>query len=717
MRFSISVGAAVFGIVLIVYVISLVVWIVTLKVGEEAVDDLADRLRWEVAHSTQRRVSDALDQAETLTRTNALMFKTGAFVHPDRLDPRGKETDHFLRAFRAQMYGSLFVTTVSMTDRHGNLFGVYNDASFRFAGMWEQYYANATAGNVLLDYETYPMGHPREGEKKALIGTTLNYNTSEDIWYTVVNFTQPNGNAWTPMYVMSNEGQVISMISQSHAAFRADGSIVGVATIDLATGFVSEILSSMTDSSMFSFGVDVLPTNGVLLGSSSRDSISKCTDPTITDISLCPPSSQDFVSPVESANGRLTAIAAAIVRRYGSWPAVPESLFKHGGDLIAIEPVQKNLLSWRIIIAVPEDSFLGKTRRSTVAMIIVQACCGVLQIALCALFALEIRRPLQQLVVQVGHLQRFHTEETHEMDTMGKGSILTEIERLQRGHKVLHMNLKAYKPYLPQYVLADGEEEEREPTKAEDGGVGMFEPEIETRQSIRSQPSSPRGSAASSSIVSTVSSVVKTLTKSSTELGLVIRAARVGKARVSLVSSNVVGYLKAHDLSGGLGVSLHLEWMMLDVEKWVGSVTYGKGVVDIVSGDRRSASFNARHQCAMHAAAAVGVAFNRSSENLVVSSGVVTGYAVCGDFGSISLMRFMILGSVASFLPHVERVARRWNCRVLVSQETYGDTALMWDGLLIGAVVYKKMREAPNRLFSITEHKGVQPQENTEWMY
>eukprot|EP00756_Hemistasia_phaeocysticola_P007593 Hpha_TRINITY_DN14328_c0_g4::TRINITY_DN14328_c0_g4_i1::g.87226::m.87226 len=183
------------------------------------------------------------------------------------------------------------------------------------------------------------MGHPREGEKKALIGTTTNYNTSEDIWYTVVNFTKPNGNAWTPMYVMSNEGQVISMISQSHAAFRPDGSIVGVATIDLATGFVSEILSSLTDSSMFSFGVDVLPTNGVLLGSSSRDSISKCKDPTITDITLCPASSQDFVSPVESANPRLTAIAAAIVGRYGSWPAVPESLFTHGGDLIAIESV------------------------------------------------------------------------------------------------------------------------------------------------------------------------------------------------------------------------------------------------------------------------------------------------------------------------------------------------------------------------------------------
>eukprot|EP00756_Hemistasia_phaeocysticola_P007594 Hpha_TRINITY_DN14328_c0_g4::TRINITY_DN14328_c0_g4_i2::g.87229::m.87229 len=127
MRCSISVGGAVFCIVLTVYVISLVVWIVTLKVGEEAVDSLADRLRWEVAHSTQRRVSDALDRAETITRTNALMFKTGAFVHPDRLDPRGNETNHFLRAFRAQMYGGLFVTTVSMTDRHGNLFGVYND--------------------------------------------------------------------------------------------------------------------------------------------------------------------------------------------------------------------------------------------------------------------------------------------------------------------------------------------------------------------------------------------------------------------------------------------------------------------------------------------------------------------------------------------------------------------------------------------------------------
>eukprot|EP00756_Hemistasia_phaeocysticola_P004024 Hpha_TRINITY_DN12588_c0_g1::TRINITY_DN12588_c0_g1_i1::g.50835::m.50835 len=189
--------------------------------------------------------------------------------------------------------------------------------------------------------------------------------------------------------------------------------------------------------------------------------------------------------------------------------------------------------------------------------------------------------------------------------------------------------------------------------------------------------------------------------------------APIKKVRVTLVNSNVVGYLGTHlDLAS----ASHSEWMAADVGQWVQSVTAAKGLADTVSGDRRSASFNARQGCSNHAAAAISVAFSRTG-GVSLSSGVATGPAVCGDFGSASLVRFMILGTVPTFVPLLERAAREWDCRVLVSQEVYGDAELKWDGLLKGIVTYSKWRGQSNRLFSITGAKKVGMQDNDEWMY
>ena len=475
MAFKISIGVAVLMIVLLVYCISLVVWIVTLETGKRSVNDLADRLRSEVAVSLRKRISDTLDQAESITRTNALMLKNGAYQIPDRADPRGPETDHFLEAFRAQLYGGLFVTTVSMTDWRGNLFGVYNNADFTFAGMWEQY-ANASGVPILLDYETYPMGHPLEGQKRSFIGATPDYNSSQQVWYTVVNFSDPHGNAWTPMYTMGNIGEVTSMISQSNIAFRADGSLVGAVTIDMATGFVSEILSSITAGGMFSFAVDVLPTNGVILGSSTRDVIMRCDDPS-TELVLCPADRQIFLNPLESGSQEAVEISNAILQRYGSWPNVPAALFKSGENLIAIEEVNKNLLSWRVIIAVPESSFLEQTKSNTNVMITVQVICGVCQVALCIIFSIRVRQPLRKLVHQIQYLQRFDIDGMEEDESE---SLLSEVSRLQKGHKALRSSMGRVKSFIPQSLLAElkAEDDDDDDDIGDGGNTDVNEGEI-----------------------------------------------------------------------------------------------------------------------------------------------------------------------------------------------------------------------------------------------
>ena len=252
-------AASIIGMTSFVYLVGLGVWIATLSVGRDNVQDIARSLSVSIAQQLKSSMLADLTNAETITRTNARIFLAGTWVHPNRDDPRGPEVEYFLQAMRNQLYGSKRVTTVSMTDYRGNLFGVYNNYDYTFAGRWDSYVdtTNRTREVVLLDYETAGDGKPKEGTKLSLIGETRPYNSSEQIWYTVCDPSDPNSNAWTPLYNMGNIGVVTTMMSHSYVAFRPDGSLIGVVSIDMAIGFVNALLVGLPKG-VNVFAVDVL---------------------------------------------------------------------------------------------------------------------------------------------------------------------------------------------------------------------------------------------------------------------------------------------------------------------------------------------------------------------------------------------------------------------------------------------------------------------------
>eukprot|EP00756_Hemistasia_phaeocysticola_P021631 Hpha_TRINITY_DN15786_c0_g1::TRINITY_DN15786_c0_g1_i3::g.37386::m.37386 len=112
------------------------------------------------------------------------------------------------------------------------------------------------------------------------------------------------------------------------------------------------------------------------------------------------------------------------------------------------------------------------------------------------------------------------------------------------------------------------------------------------------------------------------------------------RARVSLAGSNMIGYITS---TGDLAASANVAWITGDVEQWCTVVSQAKGLVDQIGGDRRYASFNAKQACGGHSASAVEVLSSSRGEGQWTGC-VVSGQAVCGDFGSSSMMRFMVLG-------------------------------------------------------------------------
>ena len=117
--------------------------------------------------------------------------------------------------------------------------------------------------------------------------------------------------------------------------------------------------------------------------------------------------------------------------------------------------------------------------------------------------------------------------------------------------------------------------------------------------------------------------------------------------RVSLACVNRAGYAALL----GTGMSKwdyeKDEWMAKDISQFVVAVNAEGGVVDVLSGDRRFASFNAVKACDSHAAQAVRVVQQWSAEeeeeeggfaSLRLSGVVVTGQGLCAG-GSLKRKR------------------------------------------------------------------------------
>eukprot|EP00756_Hemistasia_phaeocysticola_P012930 Hpha_TRINITY_DN15236_c6_g7::TRINITY_DN15236_c6_g7_i1::g.65471::m.65471 len=125
-----------------------------------------------------------------------------------------------------------------------------------------------------------------------------------------------------------------------------------------------------------------------------------------------------------------------------------------------------------------------------------------------------------------------------------------------------------------------------------------------------------------------------------------------------------------------------------------------------MGGVRRYASFNARRKCVKHASAAVEVLHTRGDRQHIQWSGCVsTGRAVCGPFGSISLLRFMILGGVSSTLHPLERTAAEWRVKALTDEEAANGALRNWNGMLLAAMFIRKRGPKAIRVYSMTSRR------------
>eukprot|EP00756_Hemistasia_phaeocysticola_P058479 Hpha_TRINITY_DN35113_c0_g1::TRINITY_DN35113_c0_g1_i1::g.168460::m.168460 len=283
---------------------------------------------------------------------------------------------------------------------------------------------------------------------------------------------------------------------------------------------------------------------------------------------------------------------------------------------------------------------------------------------------------------------------------------------LRSSFRTLLLNLRSYRAYLPQSCLVSHEDSLHDGSVSVRSGTHRFaERPLQDRQECEASnqdSSSSFGGSMSESVRSDPAVQGR-------------ERARVVFKRASLVALNHTGYIK---LAGMQKSADHKDWMEEGIELWCTSVSQARGVVDVVSGDKRFASFNAAQHCPEHSSAAVRVCFNQGLhptgrgvfEDLRTTGCIVTGQAVCGDFGCEALVRFMVLGPVAGSLFTLERVAALWKVRALADGEARERSQFKWESRLLGGVLLPK-RPGLIRLWDMAEERSRGDNHPKEWMY
>eukprot|EP00756_Hemistasia_phaeocysticola_P025860 Hpha_TRINITY_DN16029_c1_g2::TRINITY_DN16029_c1_g2_i1::g.119292::m.119292 len=276
-------------------------------------------------------------------------------------------------------------------------------------------------------------------------------------------------------------------------------------------------------------------------------------------------------------------------------------------------------------------------------------------------------------------------------------------EELAESYRHLVWYLRRYRAYLPHSCrVQDAQENEVQENEASD--KSFFGDESEGSEGSQDSHPSPSNKAASpGGGIATIAVQVQGAPETSPpqrrrQLCLRIKPRR---RNVSLAARNMVGYLS---FAAGFTSRDHTEWMAHDVQCWCAEVAAAKGVVDLFGGDRRYATFNARRTCNGHASAAVGVLASRETYGNWTGC-VVSGQAVCGNYGDSAAMRFMVLGVVPCFLHPLERVAAQWGIKALVDGVAFCFASQRWKGSLLGAVFFPKRGPLAFELYGITTPK------------
>ena len=265
---------------------------------------------------------------------------------------------------------------------------------------------------------------------------------------------------------------------------------------------------------------------------------------------------------------------------------------------------------------------------------------------------------------------------------------ITELQQMQHALRILLMNLKEYKTFLPQTLLLDDGDTSRDSASELEGAS--------------KSSSSFKGS--------------ETSLPSPTHLARLEVSTALLVRRVTMAVLNVKGFhrmlQKADDRKA---LKQHSKWAEYMLDKF----TSMRGVAEPFLGDRFAASFNGAKVARGHQSAACSCLYTASlhfmAGKVEVSAAAVSGDMFVGNMGCPGMRKFAFVAPTVSWVYTLERVACEQGWGVVTDAPTsqaVEDPVLL---KVVGAVLFAKRSPTPLAICQVAGLSGNTEEE--EWMY
>lgn len=396
---------------------------------------------------------------------------------------------------------------------------------------------------------------------------------------------------------------------------------------------------------------------------------------------------------------------------------------EHGLTYVDIVTVRKTNLVVRCLLAMPESDFMDGISKARSAALGGTISAIVVTLGVAFVFASIITAPLVRLQERMSLAARFEDTEADDPRSM-----MSEVAGMQESYQKMRNELNRAKPYLPQSILDNQEDDQDEgdlesKIMSSKGGNS----DAHHRSSIATYSVDDRSARSRNMTTDSGSMVSRRSRQSYTQsirgtaipatVGLNISTAVTNK-RVSVVVFN----LREFSFKRSPGDLAEMQKKQLAcVSKHVREY---KGNVDFFQGDFIQCSFNAVKGCAAHLRcslqATLAVLGDMAGQAMmpVCTAGMSSGIASVGNMGTEEMRRFCIVGHVVQQAILLERLNKTYGTKLLAPEQSIVEVASEY---LLRGVDLVQLPRGPTKsaapLLMVEVLGRANSGEMDEWMY
>ncbi len=323
--------------------------------GKEAVNQVTQQLRREIATRIQQHLENYLETAHRINQVNHDAIAIGKLDINDLLD--------IGRYFTQQFHWVDEINLIAFaTQAEGNYVEVLRTKD----GELEISILNRKQSPNLYTYAVNDQGIPTK-----LLRFNINYDPRQRPWYE--NVVKAGQSQWSNIYLTKFEQQLV--IAASKPVYDQNGNLLGVFSSNTILPQISRFLRNLKIAETGK--AVIVDRKGLLIA----DSISP-TSPVIDKQELLP----NMIKATDSSNYLIRQTAQYLIKNFDNLSQINHPLqidFKLNRDRLFVELLpfkDPRGIDWLIVIVIPESDFMGEIRKNT--LITVALCIIALLVAI-----------------------------------------------------------------------------------------------------------------------------------------------------------------------------------------------------------------------------------------------------------------------------------------------------------------------------------------------